>query len=267
MNRLISLTSDFGIRDEYSSAVKAVILSIYPEAKIVDVTHVVPKYDIEKAALVLRSAVKFFPSGSIHLAVVDPGVGSDRDILIIETSSGKLLVGPDNGVLYPCAVNEGVSRIVKFRNPTYRLNQVSSTFHGRDIMAPIAAYLAKGVPIGEFGPETSDIVKLELERLESEGSRITGYVLDIDSYGNVVTSIPSSILADRKIDLDSQLSVSAGKVEAKIFLRRTFSEGRDGELILLAGSKGLLEISINRGNAARRLRIRKRSKVELNLNR
>ncbi len=256
MSRIVTLTTDFGLADEYTGAVKGVILSIAPDVKIVDITHQIPKYNIRKGALVLRSIIPYFPPGSIHLGIVDPGVGSERSILIIKTRSGKYLVGPDNGLLYPAAMREGVSKIIKFTNLEYSLKRFSDTFHGRDIMAPIVGYLAKNISLEEFGCETENIVQLKLEYYKLLENGVEGHVIDVDDFGNIITSIPAEILFENlnKTPEFLTLLTREGRFEAK--MGRIFADTCEGGLVILPGSKGFIEIAVNKGDAAKNLRLK-----------
>ncbi|WEU39764.1 MAG: SAM-dependent chlorinase/fluorinase [Candidatus Odinarchaeum yellowstonii] len=253
MNRIITLTTDFGLTDEYIGAVKGVILSINPDVKIVDITHQIPKYNIRKGALVLRSVIPYYPPSSIHIGIVDPGVGSERNIIIVKTRSEKYLVGPDNGLLYPTALREGVLKIVKFTNLKYSLRRVSDTFHGRDIMAPIAAYLTKNVSLEDFGCEIKGIIPLELEYYKLLERGVEGKVIDVDDFGNIITSLPVSILFEslnKRVEYFTLL-IRGAKFNVKV--GRIFADTSEGGLIALPGSKGFIEIAVNKGSAAKNL--------------
>ncbi|MHA1409069.1 MAG: SAM hydrolase/SAM-dependent halogenase family protein [Candidatus Odinarchaeia archaeon] len=263
MNTIISFTSDFGQSDEYVAAVKAVILSICPKATIVDITHNIPPQDILKAALVLDASIKFFPPNSFHLVVVDPGVGSERNIILIKTTKNKFLVGPDNGVLYPVAKREGIVKIIKFTNTKYCLPNISDTFHGRDIMGPIVAHLANGEPLDDFGEEIEDIVKLKIEQYTLKDNEITGTIIAVDRFGNLITSIPNTILEKIKINSGESVKVVINKKKIRAPLMKYFSEVNKGEFLLYKGSKGLLELAVNAGSAAKKSEARTGEKIKL----
>ncbi len=253
---IITLTTDFGLKDEYTGAVKGVILSISPNVKIVDITHQIPKYNIRKGAIVLRSIIPYYPPGSIHLGIVDPGVGSERNIIIIKTRSGKYLVGPDNGLLYPAALREGFSKIIKFTNLEYALRNVADTFHGRDIMAPIAGYLAKNIGIEEFGCETEEVTPLKLEYYKFLEDSVEGSVIDVDDFGNIITSIPADILLEKLNKRFKLITLLIKGVKFNAKIGRIFADVGEGEILVLPGSKGFIEIAVNKGDAAKHLRVK-----------
>ena len=165
---MITLTSDFGLKDPYVAEMKGVILTINPNATIIDITHDVEKFDIRMGAFMLASAAPYFPKGTVHLAVVDPGVGTERRAILVQTKQG-FFVGPDNGVLMLAAKNQGIEHIYELSNPKFMLPKVSATFHGRDIFAPAAAYLDIGVKPAEFGPEITDAVMPEFVHVKRRG--------------------------------------------------------------------------------------------------
>ncbi|MHA1754323.1 MAG: SAM hydrolase/SAM-dependent halogenase family protein [Candidatus Odinarchaeia archaeon] len=256
--KIITLLTDFGLTDEYVASVKAIIYSIYPEANIIDVTHTIPPQDILKAALVLKTIIEFFPSESYHLVVVDPGVGSDRKIIIVKTKTSKFLVGPDNGVLYPAAIKDGIDKIIEFQNLKYARSKISHTFHGRDIMAPIVAYLAKGVKIEEFGVPIESIVDLQIEEYKINDNSITGLIIAVDNFGNLITSIPEDVFSEalREKNKRFKMKIIDKNSIYDIRLVNYFSEGKEDELICYVGSKGLLEVAYNKDNAFKKLGVK-----------
>jgi S-adenosylmethionine hydrolase len=182
---MITLTTDFGLKDPYVAEMKGAILTINPKATIVDLSHGVNKFDVRVGAFMLASATPYFPEGTVHLAVIDPGVGTERRAIVVQTKR-SFFVGPDNGVLMLAAKKEGVKQIHQLTNPKFMLPQVSSTFHGRDIFAPAAAYLDQGVQAKEFGPEITDVVTPKFAAVEHRGDVLVGEVLDVDDFGNVI---------------------------------------------------------------------------------
>lgn len=242
----ITLLTDFGTADYFVASMKGVILSASPAAEMVDITHDIPAHDVESAAFVLEAASATFPEGTVHLAVVDPGVGSARRPLIV--SGRHLFVGPDNGLLSfvydrdPTAATFEVTAEHLFRHP------VSRTFHGRDIFAPIAAALSLGVPPATLGRRIHDPVRLP-PRVPERGpdGEISGRILHVDRFGNLVTSLPSATLppgAPFRLRLGSQDIRRA---------RSFYAEGPEGELFVIAGSAGYLEVSLMGASAAERL--------------
>jgi S-adenosylmethionine hydrolase len=230
---IITLTTDFGTADSYVAQMKGVILGLAPEVRIVDVSHEVPPQDIRSGAFVLLSAVGAFPRGTIHLAVVDPGVGSTREPLVIETDE-CLLVGPNNGLLTLAApVYRSAFRIA---NPSFRRENPSATFEGRDVFAPAAARLATGVAAREAGPELENVVGLEWH--EPLGD--VGEVVHVDRFGNLITNLrPEHAAGARSLEL--------GALSAPLL--RTFSDVAIGEAVAYLGSSGFLEIGL-RGRSA-----------------
>ncbi|MGH8009986.1 MAG: SAM hydrolase/SAM-dependent halogenase family protein, partial [Candidatus Binatia bacterium] len=191
--RIISLLTDFGSRDAFVGIMKGVILGINPDALLVDLSHEVPAQDVLGGALVLRSAAPFFPSETIHVAVVDPGVGSARRGILIATQHGSF-IGPDNGLLSLAVPAETVTRITHLTNTEYFLSPCSSTFHGRDVFAPVAAHLSLGITAEQFGPEAGTMERLTFPEVERREKLLVGRVIYIDHFGNLVTNITEADL-------------------------------------------------------------------------
>jgi S-adenosylmethionine hydrolase len=238
--RPITLLTDFGLDDTYVGQVKGAILAIARDATLVDLTHAVPPQDLEAGAFLLWSAVEAFAAGSVHVAVVDPGVGSLRLALALETARGDLLVGPDNGLLMPAGERlGGIRRVVELNNPAYwRLPNPSASFHGRDIFGPAAAHLANGVPLERLGTPVTDIVRRSLPI--SDGR--VGEVIHIDTYGNLVTSVAGASLPARYL-----VTINGQQAPGLAY----YATAAPGQLLALVGSTGLLEVSVRDGNAAR----------------
>jgi S-adenosylmethionine hydrolase len=243
---IITLITDFGQADGYVGTMKGVILGICPEAALVDISHEIRPQAVRQAAYVLSTAVPFFPPGTVHLVVVDPGVGSERPPIAVQTERFTY-VAPDNGVLSLTLARDAARLAVHLSEPGYRLARVSATFHGRDIFAPAAAHLACGRDLCAMGPAISPA---ELHALpiaqpapQPDGSSL-GEILHIDRFGNLVTSIPSAMR-------NAQLVEIAGvAIEG---LRRTYADVEPGELVAYFGSSGYLEIAVRDGSAAARL--------------
>ncbi len=244
--KIITLTTDFGLRDPYVAEMKAVILSLCPEAVIVDVTHQVPKFDIRMGAYLLASAAPYFPKGAIHVAVIDPGVGTTRRNLIIRTKH-NLLVGPDNGVLALAAKREQVSSVHEITSPESRMPKVSSTFHGRDILAPTAAQLANGVQPSSFGSAVRDIAEPKFTKVVLDDEKKIGEVLYVDGFGNIVTNLPEEALKGFRTGESIIVSIKNRPTEMKV--GKTYGEAQHGEYLVLMGSQGYVEIAKNQGNA------------------
>jgi len=254
--RVITLTSDFGLADHFVGVMRGVILRINPEARLVDISHEVDSYDILDGAFTLAQSYRFFPPGTIHLVVVDPGVGSARRPILVTAPSAQF-VAPDNGVLSMIYEREPDAQVRHITRERYFLRPVSNTFHGRDIFAPSAAWLSKGVEPIEFGETITDHVRLALpkpRRLRNEDQlRVEGSVLKVDKFGDIITNITPE-------DVPELLSAAPPPFRIIISGReitrlcRSFSEGgsegKPQEPFAILGSSGLIEIGINRDSAA-----------------
>jgi S-adenosylmethionine hydrolase len=247
----IAILTDFGYRDHYAGAMKGVIASICPQAAVIDVTHGIPPQQVLAGALALRESVNFFPPRTIFLAVVDPGVGTDRKPIAVETKSGLRLVGPDNGLLWPAAEGAGIKRIVELCSAGYRLPKVSASFHGRDIFAPAAAWLWRGVPIDELGPSLSAMMALKADpRVLEKPHELKGEVIYIDGFGNLITSIGRPAF-ERFASRFEQCRLSIRiKRRAPLRLYNAYGEAPKGAPLAIFGSFDLLEIAVRNGNAA-----------------
>lgn len=253
---VITLLTDFGSRDAYAPAMKGVILRSLPAARIVDITHEVPPQDVRAAAFVLESACPYFPDGTVHVVVVDPGVGGPRRIIAAEAGEGRFL-GPDNGVLSVALerVADGPDepRVVAVSDEAVRLARrralpagaiESTTFHGRDRFAPLAAELARGMALEEIGPRVDDYVKLELPPPVARGPlEVAGEVIYIDTFGDLVTNLRAGDLPSPDAEFDVAGRVAGGLV-------RAYVERERGELLAVVGSTGRVEISVRDGSAA-----------------
>lgn len=258
---LISLTTDFGDQDGYVGVMKGVMASIAPSATFVDLTHAIPPQDIRSAAYVLWTALPYFPPESVHLVVVDPGVGTARRPIAARTAWGAM-VGPDNGVFSYVWDVAPPTAIVELRNPQYRRAEVCATFHGRDIFSPAAAYLARGVPLEDFGPAITDPVRLPAPTCRFQDGALHGEVLYADHFGNLITSIGRLSWEGAQLRLEPAFSAAPALLlpfeRSEVFvvgrslgpLRRTYGEVALGAALALIGSEGLLELAIARGNAA-----------------
>ena len=243
---IITLLTDFGTADGYVGEMKGVLLSEAPGATLVDVSHDVPAHDIEMGRLTLARYWKRFPPGTVHVAVVDPGVGSSRAAIAV-ASDNRFLVGPDNGVL-SAALLAADAEAVELSIPSH----ASSTFHGRDVFAPAAARLANGLPIGELGPRVSNpVVRRTPEPRRGENGELVGQVIAIDRFGNAITNL---------------LGIRSGEIrvaECTLPLRRTYTDLRDGEVGAVVGSSGLVEIAMREGRAADVLALARGTPVRL----
>jgi len=242
---IITLLTDFGTNDPYTGIMKGVILSINPDTRIVDLCHHVPAQDIPTAGLFLKSAYAFFPDGTIHVAVVDPGVGSNRQPMLIETEKG-FFIGPNNGLFSPILSKEKIVRVITLTSTNYFLQNIGSTFHGRDIFAPAAAHLSKGAAPDAFGPALKDPVIIDFpESKILPSGEILGEVLFADHFGNLVTSIDRVCLEKAAIN---RFAAEINNIRINRLLS-SYAEAEDKQPFFITGSTGLLEISVQNGNA------------------
>jgi S-adenosylmethionine hydrolase len=259
---IITLTTDFGLRDPYVAEMKAVILSISPEATIVDVSHEIEKFNKRMGAYVLASAAPYFPKGTIHLAIVDPSVGTSRQPIMLRTRRG-FFIGPNNGVLTLAARREGIIKIHRINNPQLMRRNVSNTFHGRDIFAPAAAYLANETPVENFGPRISKIVIPTFARVTRKDGVITGEIMYIDDFGNIVTNLTEKHLTSRKTQ--SKVDVKIGTTTRRLRFCKAYGDVDLGKPLILVGSHDFLEVAINQGNAARKFKTKTGDRVTVYL--
>jgi len=259
-NAIITLTTDYGTNDHLVGTLKGVILKINPEVTIVDITHGVAPYDLLDGALAIGSAYAYFPPKTIHIVVVDPGVGTDRRPLLV-SGDNQYFVAPDNGVL-SLVYERNTNVVVRNANAEhYYLQPVSKTFHGRDIFAPIAAWLSKGWQTAAMGEEIQDYKKFALPKPKASNGVVKGVVLRVDSFGNLITNFRSEDLpeaARTKGDLELQVGTQSVKR-----LVDTFARGENAEPIAFVGSSGYLEIAVNKGNAAKALGIGRGAPITL----
>ena len=250
-NAIITLTTDYGTNDHLVGTLKGVILKINPDVTIVDITHNVTPFDLLDGALTIGSAYSYFPSKTIHVVVVDPGVGTERRPLLA-SAANQYFVAPDNGVLSVIYEREKESLVVRHANVEhYYLQPVSKTFHGRDIFAPVAAWLTKGWQTPSMGDEISDYKRFALPRPKETDGVLKGVVLRADAFGNLITNFRSEDLPESALaggDIKFQVGT-----QAVTRLVDTFAQGTNGEAIAYLGSSGYIEIGMNKGNASRTL--------------
>jgi hypothetical protein len=255
--RFITFLSDYGLDDEFVGVCHGVIAQRCPRARVIDITHGIPRHDVRTGALTLASALERMPSG-VHLAVVDPEVGAvgadaRRAVALAVASEGRALVGPDNGLLMPAAERlGGVFEAVDIGRSPERLEPVSATFHGRDIFAPVAAALADGVPLAELGEPlaTEELRTLELSSARLAGGVLEAHVQHIDRFGNAILDAPHTLLAELGARLGQAVDVEAGGRTHSARYASTFAEVQDGELLLYQDSGHMAALAVNRGSAA-----------------
>jgi S-adenosyl-L-methionine hydrolase (adenosine-forming) len=253
--RIVTLLSDFGLQDHYVAAMKGVMLGINPDLNIIDVTHMIAPQDIMSAAFVLGQAFPCFPRGTIHVAVVDPGVGTSRKALAA-FAGDQFFVAPDNGILTYVAQSQENFRAYEITADHYFRKPVSSTFHGRDIFAPVAAYISRGIDLAKFGPVLEKPKQLPVPKLQKVGdSLMQATVLAVDRFGNAVTNLRAEDVPVFEAANARPCKFLAGQKEIGSF-RRAFGEGRPGEIFVVPGSSGYLEIVMRDGSASSELNLR-----------
>ena len=250
----ITFLSDFGLKDDFVGTCHGVIKRIAPDAEIIDITHGIPPQAVLQGALVLANTIDFMPVG-VHLAIVDPGVGGHRRALVVRDAEGRLYVGPDNGLLLPAADRAGIVEAHELANPAYALASISRTFHGRDLFAPAAAHLARGVSPGELGPpiDPDALVRLELPVPAFGDGLVRATMLYLDSFGNIALNLTRD-------DVEGLGILSGTRVELELegeryyaVMARTFADARAGDVILYEDSYKNMSLAISRGSAARML--------------
>lgn len=243
-NPIITLLTDFGTRDPFVGVMKGVLLSICPEARLVDLSHEVPPQSVVAGAYLLKTSIDYFPKGTVHLAVVDPGVGSSRKAVALK-SKGHFFVGPDNG-LFPAALKGwGIEQVVELTEKKFQLANPSTTFHGRDIFAPAAAYLAKGVSFAKLGTKQNNWIWREIPKPFRTARGWSGQILWVDHFGNLITN-----LEGQHIPKSFRLKVGKAVI---LNLATHYAQVKKGTVVALVGSSGNLEISVSGGDAAQKL--------------
>jgi S-adenosylmethionine hydrolase len=251
----VSFTSDYGLEDNFVGVCHGVIARIAPRARVIDLCHAVQPQDVRHGAVLLAQAVRFLPS-AVHLAVVDPAVGTDRGMVAVE-AGGQVLVGPDNGLLvWAAEALGGVERAHALANPAYRLDPVSRTFHGRDVFAPAAAHVAAGVDPAELGPQVDPVrlVRLEPPAARLDGERLHGSVLLVDHFGNLSLNLRRDQLEQAGMAVGDQVDLRIGGQTYRLAFGETFGSVPPGRLVLHEDSFGSLAVAVNQGRAAERLK-------------
>jgi S-adenosylmethionine hydrolase len=264
---VITFLTDFGLQDDFVGTCHGVIASIAPDVRVIDITHGVRPGHVMQGALVLANTLRYMPAG-VHLAVVDPGVGSSRRALALRDREGRLYVGPDNGLLLPAAERfGGVTEAHELANAEYSLQPVSRTFHGRDLFAPAAAHLAAGVALDKLGPpvDPDELVRLELPQPEIGQNRIRAVALAVDRFGNVALNLQREQLEHVELAAGARIELSCGGDRFYAVFARTFGDAPRGSLILYEDSYGSLALAVSRGSAAQLLRLEEGGEIVLDL--
>lgn len=259
-SRIITLTTDFGLVDPYVAEMKAVILKINPNARIVDISHQIERFNIRMGAYVLAAASAYFPKGTIHVAVIDPGVGTKRKSIIIEAKNG-FFIGPDNGVLALAAKSQGIRHVYEIANPRFMLPRISATFHGRDIFAPAAAFLSKGISPSKFGPEIRNFIVPKFAKAVRKGDAFVGEVIHVNGFGNIITNFTAKHL--RALNVKTAVCIKFENTELTLKLCKAYAEAEPQKPLAIIGSHNFLEISVNMGNAAETFNVKVGDEVKL----
>lgn len=258
---IITLITDFGLQDGYVGVMKGVMANINPLANVIDISNTIAAQDIFQAAFVLNKSYNYFPKGTIHVVVVDPGVGSDRKILCLKTED-YLFLAPDNGVLSLVITKEGSPSIREVTNGKFFLPTISNTFHGRDVFAPVAAHLSNGVNHKELGERVEKIKKIDLPKpILSPDGKLTAEIIYVDSFGNLITNVNEKVVDRMKVGLE-RVSITMGRRRIS-GICNSYTDVGDNEALAIFGSSGYLEISVNRGSAGDVFKLKKGDKLIL----
>src|SRR5699024_2986914 len=258
MRNVITLTTDFGLKDYYVSAMKAVMLGIAPEARLIDVSHDIPSQDIMAGSWVLKNSAMLFPSGTVHTVVIDPGVGTERKAIALQVED-QYFVGPDNGI-FSLLTAERSYKAVHLTKQEYLRDEPSATFHGRDIYAPAAAHLSRGVELQDLGEPIDELVSYRWMQPIADKDGLEGTVIHIDKFGNLVTNISGSLI-DEAVG-NKKVKIYVGNIILNN-LDQTFGEVAEGEPVAYIGSAGMLEVGINKGNAEQMLGVQKGAQLSI----
>jgi hypothetical protein len=246
MSNIVALLTDFGTKDHYVGVMKGVILSVNRHAHIVDISHEISAQDVAGAYFLLKNGYRYFPTGTIFVVVVDPGVGTERAIVCVETPD-YLFLAPDNGLLGFLERADKVTRRVHVTNRKLMLDPVSSTFHGRDVFAPVAGHLSAGLDLAQLGPEVKAIRTLDWREPEvSKEGVLLGEVVSVDQFGNLVTNISADAVKDAR-----SVEIRVGRATVRELVR-TYGDRRKGELVAIVSSSGTLEVAVVKGSAAKK---------------
>jgi S-adenosylmethionine hydrolase len=264
---IITLLTDFGLNDEYVGIMKGVILSVNPSVTLVDINHNIDPHDIIQAAFTIKSSYKFFPKGTVHVVVVDPGVGGSRAIIAIEMA-GHTFLAPDNGILTLLIEERNIDKIIRVDNKKFFLKSISQTFHGRDIFAPVSAHISSGTKINNIGTpiNKNDLVKLSIPepRISGKGELI-GSIVSIDRFGNLITNIDSNCLENfcrQNADKKPEIKIDNSKISG---LSKSYGNSALNSPLVIIGSRGCLEIAINCGSAKKYFKAEKGDTITVNL--
>lgn len=258
MRNVITLTTDFGLQDYYVSAMKAVMLGIAPEARLVDVSHDIPSQDIMAGSWVLKNSAMLFPSGTVHTVVIDPGVGTERHAVALKIED-QYFVGPDNGIFSLLTTDQSYTA-VKLNKKEYLRESRSNTFHGRDVFAPAAAHLSRGVTLEELGEPLDELISYRWMQPIADKDGLEGTIIHIDKFGNLITNISSELIDE--VLTDKRVKIYVGNVILNE-INTTFGAVTEGEPVAYIGSAGMLEVGINQGDAQEMLGVQKGAQISI----
>jgi len=258
--KVLTFLSDFGVKSAYVSQMKAIALSM-TDARIVDISHEITPYNIREGAFVLMTTISYFPVGTVHVAVVDPGVGTSRKGIVVTTRT-QILVGPDNGLLIPAARALGDFTVYEIANSELNLDFVSNTFHGRDIFTSVAAHILNGLLFKKIGPVIKDFTDLDFGNFEINNKTIIGKVIYIDGFGNIITNINGFALK-QILNFDKKIVLFIGKKKFLIPFVKSYNFVKPKKLLATIGSSNYLEIALNQSNAAKKLGIKPDCKIKI----
>ncbi len=258
--KIITFLTDFGNKSSYVAQMKAAALNI-TDLKIVDITHEINPQSIEEGAFILRNTVPYFPNATVHVAVVDPGVGTKRRGIVVATKT-QVLVGPDNGLLIPAAEELGDFQVYEIKNKQLMNKEISNTFHGRDIFSPVAAHILNGIYFNEIGPIIHDYKKLNLKNSKIDDKTAEGKIIHIDTFGNIITNIDGEKIK-KYIDYGKKIMLYLGDKQIKVPFVKTYGEIKKGETLATIGSTKQFEISINQGNAKEKYKVNQNDDLKI----
>ncbi len=264
MRKIIALTTDFGLRDAFVASMKGMILKICPDATIIDISHEVESFDVLHGALLISSVANFFPNGTIFVGVVDPGVGTERRGIVVETRR-HIAVGPDNGLFSLLIEREGVIGVYEISNRSLFIDLPFETFHGLTIFSPVAAHIANGVPPSSVGPKIDNYVMLSLPRPQVHGHKISAEVIHVDRFGNAITNIPMELLQSLGVRRGMKLKAETEGGTVIAPLEKSYGYVPTGSFVFVLDSYGFLELAINQGNATDALGLKRRSHIEISI--
>jgi S-adenosylmethionine hydrolase len=260
--RVVTLLSDFGLGDGYVAQMKGTILDSCPSAVITDISHDVERHNIPMGSFILETTAPYFPKDTIHVAVIDPEVGSARKAIVIECKSA-FFVGPDNGLMARASEKLGLKSIYEIREKEFQRKPVSSTFHGRDVFAHVAGLIASGRRPEEVGPKVSKLQKLPISSPKFSGKKLVCQVLHADIFGNVITNVGEKVVRKIPLEFGERVDIWLGKRKLQAYYARSYYEVGKGAMAVLLGSQGFLEIAVREGSARDKLHVKRLDKLDL----